>query len=61
VRVNEEKEIVFYSVVPLYREEMELKLRAGADELLERFTRKGMTDVIDPARKNLAKKAFGLF
>jgi len=33
LRIDKEKEIVFYSVVPLYKEEMQLKLNMGADKL----------------------------
>jgi hypothetical protein len=61
LRLGDGKEIAFYSVVPLYREEIELAVRSGTDELLNRFLSKGISDVIDPARENVAKKRFGLF
>lgn len=61
LRIDAMKEIHFLSVVPLYEEEMNLKLRAGSDALLERFDRAGIEHVIDPARRNLGRKRFGLF
>jgi hypothetical protein len=50
------KSIQFYSVVPLFQEEMELKLRKGSDELLERFDKNGINDFIRLERKNVAKR-----
>lgn len=61
LRIDPEKEIHFLSVVPLYREEMELKLRNGSDALLEKFDRHSISDLVDPVRKNVARKRFGLF
>jgi hypothetical protein len=61
LRINERKEITFFSVVPLYDEEMNLKLRAGSDELLDRFDRLDISDIVDPLRRNVAKKRFGIF
>lgn len=59
--IDAEKEIHFLAIVPLYREEMELKLRKGTDALLERFDRRGIDDTIDARRVNTAKKRFGFF
>jgi hypothetical protein len=61
LRINESKEITFLAVVPLYPEEMDLKLRAGSEALLQKFDKAGVGDVVDPVRKNVAKKRFGLF
>jgi hypothetical protein len=61
LRIDERKEIAFFSVLPLYEEEMAFKLRKGTDALLERFDRHGVNDIVDPARRNVAKKRFGLF
>lgn len=55
------KEVTFYAAVPLYEREMNLKLRSGLDALLDRFDRNGITDVVDPARKDTAAKRFGLW
>ncbi len=54
--IPDAKDIQFYSVVPLYPEEMALKLRKGSDELLDRFDRHGVNDAISLSRKNVAKK-----
>lgn len=59
--VTAEKTIAFMSIVPLYEEEMNLKLRKGSDALLARFDRHGITDIIHEDRKNAGRKRFGLF
>jgi Suppressor of fused protein (SUFU) len=53
--ISEDKVIEFYSVVPLYEEEMDLKLRKGSDELLDRFDKYGINDIISIDRRNVAK------
>ena len=60
LRIDDDKEITFYAVVPLFDEEMNLKLRLGSDELLDRLGKKGITDVISLNRTNVAKKRFGI-
>lgn len=57
--IDERKEITFYAAIPLYQEEMNLKLRSGTGELLKRFGRKGNSDAVSPIRPNVAKKRFG--
>lgn len=59
--IDAEKTITFMSLVPLYEEEMNLKLRKGSDALLERFDREDITDIVAENRKNVGKKRFGLF
>jgi hypothetical protein len=54
--VNEEKTVQFYGLVPLYREEMELKLRQGADALLERLDEHGVTELLDVRRENVCAR-----
>jgi hypothetical protein len=49
--------IRFLAVVPLYEEEMTLKLREGTASLLELLRKDGVTDVVDPARRNVARRA----
>jgi hypothetical protein len=54
--------VAFYSAIPLYREELELKQREGMAVLLERLLNKDINDVVWLKRKNVAKKKrFGLF
>jgi hypothetical protein len=60
LRIDEAKEITFFSVVPLYADEMALKLREGVDELLDKFDSAELTDVIDPLRRSVLKKRFGI-
>ncbi|QPF71544.1 suppressor of fused domain protein [Roseateles sp. DAIF2] len=55
------KTVSFYAVVPLHAKEMEFKLRAGVNRLLERFDRKGVDDRVDPQRADATLKRFGLW
>ncbi|MDO8455927.1 MAG: suppressor of fused domain protein [Burkholderiaceae bacterium] len=55
------KTVTFYSVVPLYQKEMDLKLRLGTDKLLDRFDRKGFNDVVSVKRSDVTTKRFGLW
>jgi hypothetical protein len=61
LEINPEKTIEFYSIVPLYEEEMNLKLARGTDALLERFDKHGISDIIQIGRQNTCKKRFGFF
>jgi hypothetical protein len=49
------KEVEFFAVVPLYREEMEFKLRNGARALLDLFTENDVTPVVAPGRVNVCR------
>ena len=55
------KTVTFYSVVPLYANEMEFKLRLGTDKLLDRFDRKGFNDVVVVKRADVTAKRFWLW
>jgi hypothetical protein len=61
LRIDAEKEITFYAVVPLHESEMNLKLNKGIDELLTLFGNKDLNDVVDAKRADVTKKKFGLF
>lgn len=61
LEIDAEKTISFMSIVPLYEDEMNLKLRKGSEALLDRFDKHGITDLILENRKNAAKKRFGFF
>ena len=39
-------------VVPVYKEEMDFKLREGAEKLQDLFVEKGITELVDPRRTN---------
>lgn len=58
--IDDRKTITFYSVVPLYEEEMNFKLRSGTDALLDKLSKRNVTDIIDPSRVNVSKKWLGL-
>jgi hypothetical protein len=53
--VNADKTIHFLSLVPIYREEMELKMREGLAPLLERLENAGVTELLDPQRPNVCE------
>lgn len=56
------KTIKFYSLVPLYSEEVNLKMKKGVEALFDGFDKYGVTDLLDINRPNTAKKKlFGLF
>ncbi len=55
------RRIEFYSAIPLYREEMALHAEKGMEFLLSTLIDRGHNDLIDPRRKNVAKKFLGLF
>jgi hypothetical protein len=59
--IDEEKVISFYSVLPIYQAEMDLKLRKGADALFDRLSAKRISDLVDLDRPDVAKKRFGFF
>jgi len=57
--INPEKTVKFYCLYPLYKEEMEYRIRKGTDRLLERFDRFKISDVIIINRQNTClKKGF---
>ena len=61
LRIGKKKLINFYALYPLYKEEMEYKLKKGAEGIIEKFSEAEVTELLDPARKNTCKKKFGLF
>jgi hypothetical protein len=61
LELDDGRTVHFYAVWPLYRSEMNFKIRKGADALLERFARHGVGEVVDPQRKNVCPLFFGGF
>lgn len=59
--IHQDKEITFYAVVPLFENEMNLKLRKGVDALLSLFDKKKVSDIVDLARSDVSKKKLGIF
>jgi hypothetical protein len=56
LEVTSEKTIRFYAVMPLYREEMDLKLQQGTDPLIDKLAKAGITELLDANRPNVCKK-----
>lgn len=56
-----ENTIVFYAVVPIYKEEYDLGRDSGTDALFSRLIDGDVTDVVEPNRRNVARKRFWLF
>jgi hypothetical protein len=61
LKVSPELEINFFALLPLYQEEMDLKLKRGAEALFDRFDKHRVTELVQINRKNVAKKLFGFF
>jgi hypothetical protein len=61
LKVNEEKTINFFGLYFLYREEMDLKMKKGAEALWSLLEKQQVTELLDVSRKNTAKKRFGIF
>jgi hypothetical protein len=59
LRVDHEKTVNFYSLVPIYREEMEFKLEKGTDALVERFIEHQVTELLDVNRPNVCRRKKG--
>jgi hypothetical protein len=57
-----DRTVTFYSIVPLYREELELKGQVGMERLLEKLIDSEVDDVVRLKRRNVARRRFlGLF
>jgi len=63
LKIDDQKKINFYCLYPIYKEEMDLKLKKGTDGLIDKFDEFNVSDVIDINRKNTcAKKGpFGMW
>jgi hypothetical protein len=55
------KAVHFYSIVPLHEDEMEFKLRAGTNALLDKLDKRNVSDRVDLTRKSVLTKRFGLW
>jgi hypothetical protein len=61
LELSDEISVNFYSVIPLYPEEMQHKLNKGTDSLLKRLDRSRVSDLLDLRRSNTCRKRFGWF
>ncbi|CAI6086371.1 suppressor of fused domain protein [Cohnella sp. JJ-181] len=55
------KDVHFFSLLPLYKEEMDFKLNQGPEPLFKKLEAAGFTELLQADRKNVCKKRFGLF
>ena len=60
LKLSPDKTINFYCLYPIYKEEMNLKLKKGSDALIDLFEKENITDIINVNRKNTCAKR-GLF
>ncbi len=51
------RKITFLCIVPLYREEMDYKLKKGTDALVDRFDKAGVDDIIHQQRPNACRSS----
>lgn len=61
LRIDADKQIVFYAVWPMFAGEMDYKLKHGSNALIDLFEKHGVTDAVDPGRKDASRKRFGLW
>ena len=54
LEISPNKMVHFYTLYPIYREEMELKMEQGVNALIDRFEIYDTCDVLDLNRPNTA-------
>jgi hypothetical protein len=54
LKVSEEKTITFFSILPLFQDEMELKLKTNAENILSRFEKRKYSEIVNVSRKSVA-------
>lgn len=59
--MNNEKVVHFYTLIPLYEQELEYKIKHGTEELLNKLSKIGVTNILNPYRKNSCRRILGLF
>jgi hypothetical protein len=55
LKIDENKTIYFFCMIPLHTDEMNFKLKHGADELFNRLDAKGVNEVLDVTRENVCQ------
>lgn len=51
--VRDNVEIGFYGVIPIHRDELDLKLQEGANVIYDLFDQKGVSELFDPSRPSV--------
>lgn len=59
--IRPDKTVFFFAVVPLYEAEVRLKLKKGADALMEALVKRPVPELIDPVRAEVVRKKRFLF
>ena len=59
--LDADRAIAFYSVVPLFKQEVEFKLKKGAEALAEKLGKAGVSELLDVDRKNTCKSGWWPF
>jgi hypothetical protein len=57
LRLKDGRLIKFWTMVALYEDEMALKLNVGTPALIEKFSKRGVSDILDPQRKSIYDKS----
>ncbi|MFF2888014.1 suppressor of fused domain protein [Paenibacillus sp. NPDC057967] len=58
LQMSEEKEVHFFSLLPIYKEEMDFKLKHGAEELFQKLDEARINEFLQVQRKNVCKKSW---
>lgn len=53
IELDDEEVVTIYTLIPLYKEELEFKKQNGATALLERFDQYGVDEIVKVGRKNV--------
>ncbi len=57
LKIDENKTVFFFGVLPLYTEEMNFKLKNGSDALFERLDKSGVRGILNIQRPNACKSS----
>ena len=55
------EKVNFYALMPIYPEEMKFRFKHSSTELIEKLGDADVSVIIDPQRRNVCKKKWGLF
>ena len=58
LRVSDEKTIHFYSVIPIYKDEMDFKVKHGADPLIDKLCEREISELLNIGRPSVCKKGW---
>ncbi|MDH5507882.1 MAG: suppressor of fused domain protein [Anaerolineae bacterium] len=58
LEINSDKRVHFYSFIPIYKEEIKMKLNQGSEVLFEHLAAAGVSELLDPQRPNVAKRGW---